>query len=236
MSNIQELIENYKPDHQRLASLANVKLVLLVGISGAGKDTIKQKLFSTGEYDNFISHTTRQPRENNGVSEQDGVDYHFITLDEAMGMLQRGEFIEAKEYAGNIYGTSLAGLESVHDSGKVALNDVEVQGVAEYKQLLPGTIAIFVLPPDYDEWQRRLRQRYDDDEFATVWPGRRQAAIRELEFALSVPYYHFVINDDLDSTIESVTKITQSQDKFHRKDDEARLAARDILRSIETDE
>ena len=228
-----ELLKNYQPDPQKIAELAGVEVCLLVGISGAGKDTIKRRLLDTGRYFNFISYTTRAPRSNNGVAEIDGEDYFFITHDSAEQMLHSGEFIEAKEYAGNIYGTGLQTLAEAKELQQTAINDVEVQGVSEYKTLLPQTVAVFILPPSFSEWQKRVRTRYQsEDEFHEVWPKRREAAIRELEFALSVPYYHFVINDDIDLAVTAVDKIVNNRDKFHRKDDEARLLARDILAEI----
>lgn len=233
MSTIQKKILDYRPDPQSVDMVRGSKIALLVGITGAGKDTIKNHLLESGEFHNFISFTTRAPRKNKGVMEQNGLDYHFVTLERAEEMLDEGSFIEAKEYAGNIYGTSFSGLQESMAQNKVALNDVEVQGVSEYKKYIPGAIAIFIVPPNFDEWQRRLRLRYGAEEFEREWPKRCQAAIRELTHALEVPYYHFVINDDLDRAELAVKKIVHSNDTFTRKDDEARLAARDILQTIQ---
>lgn len=230
---LEYLIKNYQSSTTKIASLANVKICMLVGVSGAGKDTIKNRLLATSRYDNFVSYTTRQPRTNNGVAEVDGIDYHFITNIQAVGMLEAGDFIEAKYYAGNIYGTGFATLEKAKSNGRIALNDIEVQGVDEYKKLLPQTIAVFILPPSLVEWQRRLKNRYaTDNEFKTIWPERRETAIRELEHALSVSYYHFVINDDLETSVETVDKIANSEDRFYRKDDSVRLLARDMLEEM----
>lgn len=228
-----QLLQTYQPSKDQVANLQDVSLCLLVGISGAGKDTTKRHLMTTGRYFNFISYTTRAPRENNGVMEKDGEDYYFISLAEAQQMLEKGEFIEAKEYAGNVYGTGFRELRKARQEGKIAINDVEVQGVSEYKLLLPQTIAVFILPPSYSEWRRRIASRYASEaELEGVWPKRREAAIRELEHALKVPYYHFVINDDLEASIAAVEKIVEAGDTFHRKDDEARLLARDLLEEI----
>lgn len=227
---LEEAIKDYKPNLVALAKVKDSSIVLLVGITGAGKDTIKSSLLTKSEYYNFISYTTRKPRLNKGVMEQDGQDYNFISVDEALIMLRDGKFIEAKEYAGNVYGTAYDTLLNAGD--KVAVNDIEVQGVSDYKKYLPQVIAIFIVPPSFDEWQRRLKKRYSAEEFAAVWDGRRQAAIRELDYALKVPYYHFVINDDINLAIDAVHKIIANDDNFTRKDDEARLVARDLLASI----
>lgn len=231
---LEELLANYQPSRDAIDRVAEARIALLVGISGAGKDTIKQALLATGDFYNFISHTTRPPRENNGVMEQDGVDYHFISKAKSAEMLERGEYIEAKVYAGNVYGTALSGASDALEAGLVAVNDIEVQGVDEYKRMFPNTIAIFILPPSFDEWVSRLRNRYSTQgEFEAEWPARREIAINELTHALEVPYYHFVINDDLDRAVEVVKKMALGNDRFTRKDDEARLAARDLLELIQ---
>lgn len=231
---IEELLHNYEPSRDAVDQVRDVRIALLVGISGAGKDTIKHALLGTGDFYNFISHTTRNPRMNNGVMERDGVDYHFVAKDSIISMLKAGDFIEAKLYADNIYGTALRGLREAIDKSLVAINDIEVQGVDEYKKLFTNVVAIFILPPNFDEWLRRLKQRYNSEaEFLAEWPKRRDTAIAELTHALEVPYYHFVINDQLDRAIDVSKKIALGTDRFTRKDDEARLLARDLLDSIQ---
>lgn len=231
---LENLLANYAPDAQKIVELRSVPVCLIVGIMGAGKDTIKKQLLARGDYFEFVSYTTRLPRSNNGIMETHGKEYFFVDLVEAARMLKNGEFIEAKKVGSNIYGTGIATLVAAKASGKIALNDLDIQGVAEYKQLLPQTIAVFILPPSFEEWQKRVRSRYaSDEDFQAIWPERRDVAIAELQTALSVPYYHFVINDDLDTAVEAVDKIAHYDDKFHRKDDEARLLARDLLESIQ---
>lgn len=229
---ISKHVDQYVPDPTLVSSLRDTKLLLLVGITGAGKDTVKKLLLQNEDYYDFISYTTRKPRENYGVLEQQDVDYHFIDLETAECMIHEGRFIEVKEYAGNIYGTAFEDLAKGNANKKIAINDIEVQGVSEYKKYFDNVIAVFIMPPSFQEWQRRLKNRYDDEEFKREWPKRRQAAIRELSHALEVPYYHFVINDDLDETIDAVDSIARNKDHFTRKDDEVRLVARDILETM----
>src|SRR5712691_7859904 len=101
-SELQELVDHYKVPSQVVTLVKNTPIVLLVGVSGAGKDTIKHHLLATGKYHHIVSHTTRKPRENGGVMEQDGVEYHFIDQARAIQMLKDGEFVEAKIYSGNM--------------------------------------------------------------------------------------------------------------------------------------
>lgn len=229
---LQKLIEAYTPPAHAVEVIRHSKIALLVGISGAGKDTIKKALLRDPEFHDIISHTTRPPRENEGVLETDGVDYHFIDSDQARDMVTNGEFVEVKYVHGTVYGTSIAEVERASRDG-IAVTDVDVQGVAEYKEVSNGVVAIFVVPPSYDAWISRLKRRYTTNEdFLAEWPKRRDSAIKELTRALEVPYYHCVINDSIERAVEVTAEIARRPDMFTRKDDDTRLAARDLLQQI----
>ncbi len=229
---IEKRIESYTPPKEAVKAVRKSKIALLVGISGAGKDTVKKGLLARPGFGEIISHTTRAPRENSGILEKDGVDYHFIDEETARDMLVRGDFIEAKFVHGTVYGTATDDVISAAKQG-VAVTDLDVQGVAEYKAISDDVIAIFIIPPSYDVWLQRLRRRYTtEEEFMREWPKRRDSAREELRRALDVPYYHCVINDDIDRAVEVAAEIAQRKDVFTRKDDEARIVARDLLQQI----
>lgn len=229
---LEKLITDYHPPKNAVELIENTKIALLVGISGAGKDTIKRSLLKKPEFGDIVSHTTRAPRQNEGILEKDGVDYHFIDEAKAYDMLEKGEFVEAKFVHGTVYGTSIAEVERAGKAG-IALTDVDVQGVSEYKAVSDKVVAIFIIPPTYEEWIRRLKHRYSsEEEYMHEWPKRRDSAIKELQKALELPYYHCVINDDLNRAVEATADIARRPDVFTRKDDEARIVARDLLRQI----
>lgn len=232
-TDIAVLLKTYKPSAETVELVRRIPIVLLVGVSGAGKGTIKQKLIETGKYYEFISHTTRPPRENHGVMEQDGVEYHFISLEESKHMLEDGAYIEAKMYGDKVYGTSVAELQKAGAEGKIAINDIEVQGVAEYKAIADTTRAMFIVPPTYEEWRRRLLYRYGD---AGADPEdikkRTFIAIEELEHALEVDYYHFIINDELDRAVQAIDTLVHDKEHFGSKDEWARQKAIELLAVI----
>jgi guanylate kinase len=231
---LQELVDTYKISPAAIELVKTTPIVLLVGVSGAGKDTIKHQLLQTGKYHHIVSHTTRAPRENGGVMEQDGVEYHFITKEQAADMLRQGAFIEAKKYSDHVYGTSVAEIQKAHDEGKIAVTDLEVQGVAEYKKISPTVIAEFILPPNYGEWQRRLHSRYGDKVADPEDIARRmQTAIAELEEALDKPYYHFVVNENLDEAVEAVDSIAHHNDEFTTIDRSFRVWAEQLLEDLQ---
>ena len=230
---LEQLTKGYEPTPETIELVQKSNITLLVGISGAGKDTIKRQLLEKKDYRDIVSHTTRAPRMNNGVAEIDGEDYHFISNDVAATMIADKAFIEAKFVHGTVYGTSSQEVQLAHDEDKIAVTDIDVQGVDEYKDLSRDVVAIFILPPSYAVWRERLHQRYETTaEFEREWPKRRASAIIELEKALFVSYYHFIINDNLDHSVRIVDEIAHQGDLFNRKDDEARLLARDILEEI----
>lgn len=233
---LAQKVQNYSPSLETVNLVKSAKIALLVGIAGAGKDTIKHQLLAGDDFRDIISHTTRLPRENNGIMEVDGVDYHFVDLLAAQQLITEKAFVEVKAVHGStLYGTSAAEIKAGQVEGKISLTDVDVQGVDEYKELSQDVVAIFILPPSYETWRERLAKRYKTaNEFEHEWPKRRDSAITELEYALSVPYYHFIINDDLERSVRIARDIAHKPDVFLREDDEARLVARDILDELKS--
>lgn len=235
MTTPETTITSYEPSNETIALVRSTKITLLVGIAGAGKDTIKNRLLQEPGFRDIVSHTTRAPRINDGVAEVNGKDYHFVDHNTALLMAENRDFVEIKQVHDTMYGTSAAELQAAHDAGVIAITDVDVQGVDEYKELSPAVVAIFILPPSYSIWRDRLSRRYSSpEEFAVEWDKRRNSAVRELERALALPYYHFLINDDLDRAVRVASEIAHRDDSFLRKDDEARLRARDLLVAIQT--
>lgn len=233
-TSLAQKLSNYEPSESTKQLIKDTKILFLVGPTGAGKDAIKDKLLQTGRFHHIVSHTTRAPRINNGIAEQDGQDYHFIDKAMAKKMLDDQAFVEAKIYSENLYGTSVAEIQAAYDEGKVAMTDLEVQGVAEYKALDPNVTAIFVLPPDFQTWQKRLRQRYGDSMNLSDYRLRLQTAEKELEELLRTNYYIAIINDSLDKVIKSIQAIIDSDNHNLPDKSTARLVAKQLTRDIET--
>jgi guanylate kinase len=234
-SQLATLIKNYEilPEHIEL--VRSTPILLLVGVAGAGKDSIKRELLKTGNYHDIVSHTTRQPRRNNGVLEQDGASYHFIDVNIAKRMLEAHEFVEAKlVHDREVYGTSVDELMKAKADGKIAVTDLDVQGVSEYKQLSKNVIAVFILPPNYDEWVRRLRARYGDLAADNADVQRRMhTAISELREALVQPYYHFVVNENLHEAVKAINSIAHHHDEFTTIDRSFRVWAEHLLEELQ---
>ena len=137
-------------------------LFVFSGPSGVGKGTLKAKLFEefAGKIAYSVSATTRGPRE----GEVDGKDYFFITRQEFENRVQNNEFLEHAVFAGNCYGTPRAYVEKLLNSGMNVVLEIDVQGALQVMQSMPECVSIFILPPSFEELERRLRGRGTETE------------------------------------------------------------------------
>ncbi|KAF9132011.1 guanylate kinase, partial [Linnemannia schmuckeri] len=136
--------------------------IVISGPSGAGKSTFLKRLFA--EYpDKFgfsVSNTTRNPR----AGEVNGVDYNFLTREEFLAGVARGDFIEHAEFSGNLYGTTVQGVKSVGDKGRICILDIDMQGVKLVKKTDLNPYYLSVQPPSIEELEKRLRGRGTEKE------------------------------------------------------------------------
>jgi guanylate kinase len=206
------MIAAYQPSEHARKLLGKTPMLLMVGMSGVGRDTIISKLVARGGYYPLVTSTTRPPRSNNDIMERDGVEYHFLTKDQARGYLETGVYVEVSPVHDHINGLLTDELQRAYASGGIAITDMETQGALKYHQLSDNVIAIFVLPPSYEEWMRRNRKRYASDiDFNAAWPRRRQSAIMELEMALESSFYYFVVNDELGEAVDACDRIAHGR-------------------------
>lgn len=231
---IEEMVKNYKPGDRAKEVVEKSSTIMLVGITGAGKDTVQARILESPDYHKMITYTTRAPRYNDGILEQDGREYHFVTKDEMYELLDTKQMIEVNKYGDQFYGSSIREFDLSNQTGKIVVADVDVHGISAMRDLGgDAVVALFILPPSYKEWISRLKKRYPDERsFNEVLDSRRVIAAEELEFVLSVPYYHFIINDDLDRAVRIVDKIAHRGNVFSSRDDEVRQLAQDLLQQI----
>ncbi len=165
-------------------------LIVFSGPSGVGKGTIRKLFFDRPELnlDFSVSMTTRQPR----VGEVDGVDYFFVTEEEFKKSIENDEFLEYAEFVGSYYGTPKAYVEKLRNEGKNVLLEIEVQGALMVREKMPDALTIFIVPPNFEELERRIRGRRSEPEEIIL--QRLEKANRELK---TMGNYKYVIcNDD----------------------------------------
>src|SRR5215467_7963190 len=172
--------------------------------SGSGKSTLTNEILKLVPNLVFsISYTTRALR----GSEQNGKQYHFVSMEEFDRMARDGEFLEHANVHGNCYGTSRRFLREAGKSGNDLLLDIDVQGAAQIKKNLTDAISVFVLPPDRKTLEWRLRNRSGDRE--DVIQRRLKDASREIEEYDK--YDYVLINDRLEKSIERLEAIVLSE-------------------------
>lgn len=212
--NLKAKVASYQPDPQRIAQLRDAPILFVVGIAGAGKDTVQERLLAEhpDQYSPIVTHTTRPMRENEGVMEQEGVEYHFIDFATAERMLDNHDYVEANiVHFDNIYGTSIQEIEQAKTTHKIAMTDIEVKGVQQFYDLGMNIKAVFLLPPSFGVWWERLTARYEDDIDREDVVKRMKTALAEIEHAIKTDYFYIVINDDLQQAVDLVDRIAHGE-------------------------
>ena len=177
-----------------LDSAAAGNIFLVVAPSGAGKSTLVNALLERDAGITLsVSHTTRPPR----PGEQDGREYHFVTVAEFMRLRAAGQFLESAEVHGNCYATSRAWIEDRIRSGTDVLLEIDWQGARQVKLSFGHAVGVFILPPSIDALEARLHKRGQDS--AQVIARRLLAAGSEIAHAPEFDYV--IINEDFDTAL-----------------------------------
>lgn len=178
-------------------------LIVISAPSGAGKTTLCKGLVSRFPgLKESVSYTTRRPR----AGEQNGVDYHFVSVERFQDMVAAGDFAEWAEVHGNFYGTAIATLEQARRDGIDILLDIDCQGARILKDRGISGVFVFVVPPSMEELRRRLEAR-SSDALEVIERRIRRAAeeIREARW-----YDYIVVNDLLEEAQDALAAIVKA--------------------------
>ena len=172
--------------------------------SGSGKSTLVNELFKVVKHLDFsISYTTRPPR----GSEQNGKEYFFVTKEQFEAMIKADEFLEYANVFGYYYGTAKRFLRDAEARGNDLLLDIDVQGAQQVKKSIPEAASIFILPPDREKLEWRLRNRGLDSE--EVIRRRLDTARREIENYSK--YDYILVNERLERATDELKAIVLAE-------------------------
>ncbi len=155
-----------------------------------------------------ISHTTRNPR----PGEQNGREYHFISVAEFEERKEKGEFLECALVHGNYYGTSRVWIEQQMAAGRDVLLEIDWQGARQVRSKFPDTVGIFILPPSIEALSARLHKRGTDSE-ATI---TRRLLGAGAEIAHAPEFEYVIINDDFETALSQLQAIVTASRLSYR--------------------
>lgn len=211
----KEILENYQVSEKAKEVLEGLKLVLMVAPSATGRNTIIRYLVDNKGYHFVVSDTTRPPQVRDGKMEENGVQYFFRSEEEILVDLKAGDFLEAAIIHGQqVSGISIRELEKAKAQNKIAITDIEIVGTHNIMRVYPQAKAIFLVPPNFGEWQKRMVTRgfMNDRELK----NRLTSATKEMDAAVKNDYYHFVVADDIKQSALIVDAIASGQPNPHQ--------------------
>ncbi|MEN6481450.1 MAG: guanylate kinase [Anaerolineaceae bacterium] len=184
-------------------------LIVISGLSGAGKDTVLGVLKKSRKPLSFVvTATSRAPRN----SETHGVDYFFYSREEFEEMIERGEFLEVSVVYQDYKGIPKEQVRQAFESGKDVVLRVDVQGAQKLRSLYPEAVLIFITPENSKEWYERLVNRHTETRESIQM--RVEMARRELE---SLNIFDYVVVNRQNCLNEAVDTILNIIDAEHHK-------------------
>jgi guanylate kinase len=171
--------------------------LVITGPSGVGKGTLIRGLLERCPgLQLSVSATTREPRE----GEVNGREYHFLSREDFDQRVERGEFIEHAEYAGNRYGTLRSELER---PARGIVLEIEIQGARQVRETLPEAYQVFIAPPSLDALKERLEGRASDTDEQIA----RRMEVAPVEMAAQEEFRKVVVNRDLDEALDELARL-----------------------------
>lgn len=223
----KRLINNYQPNTEALDIFIRSNFVVIAGPAGAGKDTLRNLLIKQYPecYLSVLSNTTRPMRK----TEADGVDYHFVSLEEMKRELEKRELLQvALVHNQQISAMHVDEIRRLSEK-QIGLSILVVQTEKELRNIKPSIKTVFLVPPSFKELVKRLHANRQIDKEEEK--RRLSAAKIELEIALNETSYYCVMSDGEQETAQKVHHFLQSGTPDQPTDKCARKAILELLSS-----
>lgn len=206
----KQILKNYSVPQKAKDTLAGLQFVLLVAPTSTGRNTIIRHLLDLGNYYFIVADTTRPPQFRDGKMEENGVNYFFRGEDEVLADLKEGKYLEAALiHEQQVSGISIRELQKAKAQNKIAVTDIEIVGTDNIMRVKPDATAIFLLPPSFEEWQRRIYSRGGMSEEEIK--NRLISATKEFRAALGNDYFKFVISDNVEKAAAQINAIAKGR-------------------------
>jgi guanylate kinase len=178
-------------------------LFVIAAPSGGGKTSLVNALLAREPGIRLsVSYTTRQPRS----GEHEGVHYHFVDFPKFEALKASGEFLEHAHVHGHWYATSASWLRAQVTAGQDVLLEIDWQGAAQVRRLIPDSVQIFILPPSLDVLKERLEKRGQDSP--AVIRQRLDGARDEMHHWAEFDYV--IINQDFAQAVDDAAAIVRA--------------------------
>lgn len=202
--------------------------LILSSPSGGGKTTIAKELLRRRRDIGYsVSCTTRSAR----PGEVEGEDYYFISDSEFEAALTRRDFAESAEVHGRRYGTLKSEVDRVLGSRRHVVMDIDVQGARQFAAAYPGSVLVFIVPPDAETMMARLRGR--GTESGESLARRVKSALEELR---AVDFYgYLVVNQELEEAVNAVSSIVDGESKRLSRLESAHLRIGAMVTDLESE-
>ncbi len=203
----RKALADYHPSELTKQVLQSVRLVLLVGPTSSGRNTLVNELVKSGDFYHIVADTTRERRKKDGeYIEEDGREYWFRSEEDILEGVRKGEYMEAALiHSQQVSGCNVRELEAAHKANQIAIKDIEPNGAQFIHKLKHDAIIIFTVAPSFDIWMERMHERGQmaPDEL----DRRMESAERELSTALKCDFYRYFVNDTLEGATAEVNRL-----------------------------
>mgnify|MGYP002638962102 FL=1 len=185
----------------------NPIVVVISGPSGVGKDVMIDRMIESDRigFHFTVTATTRDPR----PGEKDGINHHFVTVDDFVNLIANDDLLEWAQVYGNYYGVPKKQVRDALTAGNHVILRVDVQGAKRLSEIIPEALLIFIIPPSLDVLKSHLEKRGVDLEVDMT--KRLVAANEEISQARLFDFTVTNVEGRLDDTVNQVVEIIESE-------------------------
>ena len=181
-------------------------LIMLSGLSGAGKDAVLIRLKKLNPDLEHITTVTTRPKR---AREKNDIDYHFVSVEKFQEMIEHNELLEWAKVYGNSYGVPKKPVKHALDVGQDTIVKVDIQGAAAIRKIVPQAVFIFLVPPSLEELVTRLKQRRTESQFDLEL--RVKTAEEEIEQLAIFDYIVFNQQGEVDRSVSDIKAIIRAE-------------------------